>query len=138
MQIYKLVSYFVYHPKMQMQQFVDGTDRAILGSCIKRMAAKGLSEDDIKKAIDKFYASPAGTARRPVLPFINKGFQEQLTAGMSHTNLSKDQSINDFIANGFERTADMDLIWDEEWDIEIKSRVMRDPDAVMDIIEEYM
>jgi hypothetical protein len=133
---WSLVSYFVYHPKTTMNQKFPEQDRAALGASLKRMKTRGLSDDSIRKSIDRFYARFSGNTDQPVHHFLSNKFQAELTADMKTVRM--DTQFGPFIDMGFERDETMALPWEPEYDMEIKLRCMRDPEHMRDIIEEYV
>lgn len=129
------VFYFVYHPKTRMYQVFSDEDRAILSSSVKSLLRRGISAVDLRKAIDRFYASEFAMAERPALYFAIKPRQEDIIQDMSF--LSHKDSIQRFRAFGFERNEDMDLPWSKQWDCEIKQRCIDCPEESIEIMKEY-
>ena len=129
------VFYFVYHPKTKMYQVFTDEDRAILARSIKALLNRGLSLDDLRVAVDRFYATEYALADRPVLYFTKTFRQESTVQDMSFLDHQDDRKK--FISYGFERADGLELPWDKVWDAEIKHRCIDHPEEALDIMDEY-
>lgn len=130
-----LVSYFVHHPKATMSQVVTADDRKALGATFRRLRDnRDMSVEDITKAIDAFYVSPAGGVPHPALSLLSQLLVDKNAVQWGKL---KDPVIREFARRGFERTPQMRLPWPVEDDQDIKRRVMYDPEHLLDIIQQF-
>lgn len=102
--VYVLVNYFGYHPKMRMDQRFNDQDRSIVASYFSRKIKAGLSPDELRSLVDKFYSSPHSHSNFPALSFVKNEVQEELV--QDDVDVSISDPVLQWLVDGMPNTCD--------------------------------
>lgn len=133
--VFVLVNYFGYHPKMRMSQRFNDQDRSIVASYFSRKIKAGLSADELRSLVDKFYSSPHSHSDYPAMSFVKNEVQEELVQNDVDVVLSDPvlQWLADGMPNNCEHLSDpratrrLVLLYSDE-------SIMRYPEVVASIL----
>jgi hypothetical protein len=140
--LFRLSDYLLHHPHAHVMQHPPRHEHGQIAlRTVARLFRRGYSYQQIRSAIDKFYARYSEFTSNPVYLFTSNSVLQELFAG---DRVATTDPVLQYIADGFVRGS-LDLFWHEDDDDDIRKAIMvtgselvyRYPDVVALSIAEH-